>query len=452
MISKLYKKLYFYAIVIMIASIIMTITVINLVFQFGQRNVFKDHILNEAILIQRILKQTNEEHPDKMHERIIELSRNLNWNISYWKGNSFIYYSGKKPSAISIKDLSELINNNRSKILHRLKLPFEYLTYLDEKNPDKGYLILRFGNPQEPYPRLRPLILAGILVLIFLAILLIPYSLYILKPFKDLMNSINRVSRGDFSTNIEVSKTSEFRDLAEAFNNMTFKIQEMILQKQRLIADVSHELRSPLTRMRLSLEILAKDPEGRKKYIQKSISEIELLDRLIHDLLDISKFELDTNNINLNKINLVEIIREILEKHQLLFEEQKIKVHTDFPPEIIEGFFDKTLMERALNNIFSNVVKYAPPGSTVDINLITGNGKALFSIRDYGSGVKEEEFEKIFEPFYRVDDSRSRKTGGTGLGLSIVRKIINSHGGRVWASAPADSLGGLVINIELGCK
>jgi signal transduction histidine kinase len=452
MIGKLYKKLYFYAIIILIASIILTITVITTIFQLSQKNVISEHFIKEATLIQRMLKQTNEERPDKLGERVRELSRQLNWNISYWKGNSFIYYSGKKPSTVPDSDLAELIKTRQPQILHRLKPPFEYLTFLDEKVPDKGYLILRFGNAQLSFPRLKPLIFAGGLVLLFLALLLIPYSLYILKPFKELMNSIHRVSQGDFSTTVSVPKTSEFSDLAEAFNNMTVKIQEMILQKQRLIADVSHELRSPLTRMRLSLEILAKDPEGRKKYIQKSISEIELLDRLIQDLLDISKFELDASNIKLHKTNLIEIVKESLEKHVLLFDEHQLNIHSAFPEENIRVNIDKNLMERALNNIFSNVVKYAPADSNVEIKIAGENNHVLLSIRDYGSGVNEDQFEKIFEPFYRVDDSRSRRTGGTGLGLSIVRKIIISHGGRVWASAPTDGQSGMVINIELPCN
>ncbi|RYX86052.1 hypothetical protein EON73_02710, partial [bacterium] len=111
-------------------------------------------------------------------------------------------------------------------------------------------------------------------------------------------------SQGDFSTNIEVSSKSEFRDLADAFNNMTRRIQEMIEQKQRLIADVSHELRSPLTRMRLSLEILSKDPLGRAKYIDKSIAEIENLNRMIESILEISKLELDNKMLNLEVVDL----------------------------------------------------------------------------------------------------------------------------------------------------
>ena len=448
MIRKLYNKLYIYATIILITSIFLTITVINVVFQFNQKDIVSEHLINEAILVQRILRQTYEEHPESMQRRVLEVSKQLNWNISLWKGNSYLFYTGRKPESAPKEKLRELMRDKKPMILNKFRPPLQFLLLLDEAKPELGYIVLKFIRPQMPYPRFSPLFFAGFLIMLFMGLLLIPYSLYILRPFKELMYSISRVSKGDFSTSIVVPKNSEFSELAEAFNNMTFKIQEMIAQKQRLIADVSHELRSPLTRMRLSLEILAKDPEGRKKYIGKTISEIELLDQLIQDLLDISKFELNTNNILLENVNLKNLLTETLEKHHLLFEENNLKINTEIPIEdvLIKG--DKNLLERALNNIYSNLIKYAPENSNVDINLKLNGKKALLSIRDRGTGIKEDEFEKIFEPFYRSDDSRSRKTGGTGLGLSIVKKIIGSHQGNVWASMPNDHQNGLIINIE----
>lgn len=229
---------------------------------------------------------------------------------------------------------------------------------------------------------------------------------------------------------------------------MTFKIQEMIKEKQRLIADVSHELRSPLTRMRVSMEILGKDPEGRKKYIQKTISEIEQLNQIIEDILDISKIEL-TDSTNLQMLNIISLVDENIEKNKLLFDEHKLKVITNFSHKEIFIKVDKMLMERVFNNIFSNTIKYAPADSNIDITISEKSDKILFSIRDYGVGIKPEEFEKIFEPFYRSDNSRSRKTGGTGLGLAIVKKIINIHNGKVWISQP-ESGTGFLLNFELG--
>lgn len=419
-----------------------------LIFQSSQKNVFREHFATEANFIIKVLKQSYKNQPQEFKGKIREISKELNWNISYWKGNTYIYYTGKKPIIAKKNNLIKL-NKEKSIIINQsFDNPLEFISFVDEKFPEKGYIILRFGNARHTLPRILPFVLSSFLILSFLALLLIPYSLYILKPFKKLMFSINKVSQGDFSHYIEVSSKSEFKDLADAFNNMTKKIQEMINQKQRLIADVSHELRSPLTRMRLGLEILSKDPLGRVKYIDKSITEIESLNSMIESILEISKLELDNKVLNLEVTELKSFLEEQINKNQILFDEHRIKINIVNSEKPYKVFIDKNLFERAISNIFSNVVKYSPKNSFVQIILDKNDKNILISIKDKGLGVKEDELEKIFETFYRTDDSRSRKTGGTGLGLSIVKKIIESHSGKVWASLPINEQG-LIINIQL---
>lgn len=447
MITKLYRKLYIYAIVILIASIILTVSVMAIIFQSNQRTTLREHFYREAGFIKRVLKETYNSQPKEFRRKIRDVSHQLNWNITYWRGNTFIYYTGNKPLPIT-KSLLKRLDKNQQLVFQRSDFPFEIIYYIDENDPNQGFIVMRSGNLRRISERIFPFVLSAFLILLFLALLLIPYSLYVLKPYVKLMTSINRVSQGDFTVTVEVSKNSEFRDLADAFNNMTLKIKEMISQKQRLIADVSHELRSPLTRMRLGLEILSKDPLGRAKYIDKSISEIEQLDKMIESILEISKLELDNKMLNFEEVDLNNFINEQIDKNQILFEQNNLTINTYFANDIKKVFIDKNLFERAISNIFSNLVKYGPQNSSVDIKTSSNSGKTLLSIRDRGEGVKSEDLEKIFEAFYRTDDSRSRKTGGTGLGLAIVKKIIESHNGKIWASIPEDNIG-LIINIEL---
>lgn len=447
MISKLYKKLYFYALAILIVSILLTLATVGVILHLNQKNFFKEHFINESIFIQKVLKQINSEYPEKLKPTIDEISKELKWSISYWKDNKVVFYSGKEPFEIPNEALTCLKKDKQLKILNTFNPHPNFLTYLDETKPEEGYLVLSFNNPFNEYPLIRPIFLGGFLILLFLSLLLIPYSLFIIDPFKKLIVSIKKVSQGDFSTQIIVNKNSEFTELADSFNNMTFKIQEMIQEKQRLIADVSHELRSPLTRMRVSMELLAKDPEGRKKYIQKTILEIEQLNKIIEDILDISKIEL-IDSTNLQLVNIINLVEENIEKNRLLFDEHKLKIITFFPAKEIFIKVDKMLMERVFNNIFSNALKYAPVDSKIDIFIEEKQDKILFSLRDYGIGIKPEEHEKIFDPFYRSDNSRSRKTGGTGLGLAIVKKIISIHNGKVWTTSPQTG-NGFIVNFEL---
>jgi len=309
-------------------------------------------------------------------------------------------------------------------------------------------LILKFNHLYKYQPK--PIFFT-FLVLIFLAILLIPYSQYVFTPIKELIKSINRISEGDFTEKIDVSKYEDFKEIINAFNNMVSKIEDMINQKQRLIADVSHELRSPLTRIRLSLEILEKDPLGRKHYINKIVSEIEQLDILIKNLLDVSKIELGSVKPEIKEIDFITLIFENIEKNEILLDSKNISLQPEFPNKSVKILADKNLVDIALNNIFSNLVKYSAQDSLVDISLKVEENKAILSIRDRGLGVKEHEYEKIFEPFYRTDLSRSKETGGIGLGLSIVKKVMTLHNGKVWASSPKDGSGGLVINLVFDC-
>ena len=186
----------------------------------------------------------------------------------------------------------------------------------------------------------------------------------------------------------------------------------------------------------------------RKKYIEKAIAEIDTLNTMIQEILDISKLELDYN-LNLEETNFIDFIKDSLENNQILFQEHALTIKTDFTNEKVLIKMDLKLMERVMNNIFSNLIKYAPKASLVDLVIKKDADKVFFSIKDQGSGIKPEEYEKIFEPFYRTDDSRSRKTGGTGLGLAIVKKIINYHNGKVWVSSPNEGETGLVLNFQL---
>lgn len=450
--TKLYRKLYFYNLIVLITTLFLTISTVGLIVHLTQRNVFKEHFVNEAYFIKKVLKEIYKEHPTKFKTRLKELSYELKWSIAYIKNKNFVYYSGNKPKFPSEAQLSEIIRGNKIQELSKYTPHPEFITLLDENDPKSGYILLKFDNPFYETPVvIRPFFIAGVLILLFLGLLLIPYSLYIIRPFDKLMKSIKQVSEGNFATVVEVKKQSEFSELADAFNTMTNKIQEMIQEKQRLIADVSHELRSPLTRMRVGMEILQKDPEGRKKYIEKAITEIDTLNTMIQEILDISKLELDYN-LNLEETNFIDFIKDSLENNQILFQEHALTIKTDFTNEKVLIKMDLKLMERVMNNIFSNLIKYAPKASLVELVIKKEADKVFFSIKDQGSGIKPEEYEKIFEPFYRTDDSRSRKTGGTGLGLAIVKKIINYHNGKVWVSSPNEGETGLVLNFQLNTR
>lgn len=452
--KRIYRKLYLYALMVMIASMVLSVFITGLFFRASERKMFEKHLRSHSITLKRALNEMNlTKYKDAFPvEKKIIISDRPGLAMEYIPSIEKLRQK-KNISNESIKLLLETKEPQTMTVEHNMPA---IILFLNDKNDSNGILYVEdFGLGSGPKPnlppkndrRIRPEFLSAIFILTSLSILLIPYSRYIFKPFRDIMYSIQRVSSGDFNT-IDVSTKSDFRGLAESFNNMTRKIQEMIQQRDRLIADVSHELRTPLTRIRLALELLDKEGKGKKKYIDKSINEIIQLDKMIDDILDSSKLELNKNDFIFEKACLQKLLEENIEKNTILFQENNIIIDTDFIDQDIYIKANKQLFERALGNIFSNLTKYSPNGSKADINIHKKDKNVIVTIRDRGEGVKDNEYDKIFQPFYRSDLSRSRKTGGTGLGLSIVRQIIMLHDGEILAEKTDDNIG-LIIKIIL---
>ena len=442
MLKKIYIRLYIHGILVLFIAGILTIGFLLLFHEVNKGiNEPFSIFLREGKFIQMDLNTVYQKDNSQLKKRINEISNTLYWDITYWKNNKLECYSGHKPT--NLPSIIKFDNNDSMILAH---FPFTILTYLDKNKPDKGVLILSIQhNKARPFLGFPIFIILGLIVFGFV---LIPYSLYILWPVRRIMSAMDKIAQGDLSHSVEISPKNEFAPLVTTFNNMRLKIQAMIEQKQRLIADVSHELRSPLTRMRLSLELLTKDPEGRKGQIREVVAEIENLDALIGELLDMSRMELDSASLNMDKRDMNSFIDERITKYQVLFDKYGLHVNKTSDEELFIVNADGILLARVFNNIFSNLIKYAPPDSKIDINLKRNISNVHILIRDRGQGINPEEYEKLFEPFYRTDKSRSRKTGGTGLGLSIAKQIITLHCGKIWVSSPQDSEPGNVFNIE----
>lgn len=443
---------------VMVTSISLTLVIASIIFRHDEKRMFNHHTLENAVIIRNVINtfsKSIESLPVESGKKII-ISNHPDLLVEYFHNIDEL----KKSSDFSGFSLEELIKTKDFQILDRNDRKSGIILFIKSGKTDSGIIYVEDFRMTGPPPaqrnrdddfhphlfHLSPEVIIGFGILLFLAILLIPYSQYSFRPLRELMTSINRVTTGDVNTLIDTSKKSDFNIIADAFNNMTMKINDMIKQRDRLVADVSHELRTPLTRIRLSLELLDKEDKGSKRHINKSINEIEQLDKLIDDLLDASKLQLSKKDFIFENISLKKVIEDNVDKNTLLFKEHDLEIKTDLPAQDIKIQGERQLLERALSNIFSNTAKYAPAGSKIDITLKKEDKFVILKIRDYGPGVREDELEKLFQPFYRSDDSRSRKTGGTGLGLSIVKQIINLHEGKILAEKPVEGTG-LVIKI-----
>ncbi len=215
---------------------------------------------------------------------------------------------------------------------------------------------------------------------------------------------------------------------------MQHQLSAMLKQKERLVADVSHELRSPLTRLRLALEILTPQLQHNgdsMALMHQAIGEIEELDHIIQDVLEVSRLQLKGLKLNPEKLNLTLFLFELLEDYELSLEEQSLTLSVDVPSESLWIEADVRLLKRLFNNLLSNTVKYAPGPGTLQLSLKEEDENVVVTLIDNGPGIDEVHLKNIFTPFYRIEDSRTRDKGGVGLGLAIAYEIVQAHHGDI---------------------
>ena len=432
--SKLYLRLYLFAVIIMATSGLISSYVIDLVYRNnrppGPPPEVIEQVRDQVALFKTLLPAEPKAADDLLHKLAIA----QNWDLSIWRGQQMENSWGGPPPAA---DLALKLEQGQAIQQFWVAIPL-----------GQRWLLIHPKPPMRGPPPVRNLVLPFLMTTLILMVLLIPFVRRIVQPFKHLMASIRRVSVGNYETQLQLRPGSEFEDLADEFNHMMTQIQKTLAEKQRLIADVSHELRSPLARLRLSLELMAKKGDVPEKYFNRAVAEVEQLDALIDDLLDASRLEL-RSHFAPQTTEMSHFIQFLLDKNQLLFTDQGMEVQFQHPEQVIWCDIDRDLMERAINNLISNTLKYARPTARLHISLADSVGAVELRFRDNGPGVAEADCTRIFDPFYRTDDSRTRSTGGVGLGLSIVRKIIQLHRGEVWAQLPVDGQGGLLIGMRL---
>jgi len=254
---------------------------------------------------------------------------------------------------------------------------------------------------------------------------------WILRPIRWLDEGVREVSRGNLKHRVPVKRSDELRDLAKAFNDMTDRIRGMLHTKEQLLLDVSHELRSPLTRVKVALEFM---PEGKARdSITGDVSEME---KMINDILETARMHHLHGDLKLQPTNLVNLLEEILPE----YEKQPPGVQLDEFADTLEINIDSKQIKTALRNILSNGIKFSDADSDpVRISVKLQPAYTVVKIIDNGIGIPQEELSFIFEPFYRVDKSRSKDTGGYGLGLSLCKTIMEAHDGKIEvASKPGE--------------
>jgi two-component system sensor histidine kinase RstB len=283
--------------------------------------------------------------------------------------------------------------------------------------------------------------------LILSLIILIPLGIWIIPTWislRRLSKASNEIGKGDFSQRATVIKGSNINRYVRTFNKMASKIEELINVNKSLVNAVSHELRTPLSRIEFDLE-LARDSNNeieRKKHHDKIETSVDELKVLVNEMLTYAKFDREKPSLNIEQVDLNLWLHNELNSWQVVNSEIKLTLVSSSVEQL--SSLDRYYMSRVVSNITRNAVKYAKSKVSISCDVSIENNRIV--IEDDGTGIQEQDRERVFDAFIRLDKSRNRDSGGTGLGLAIVKQIIKWHGGNV--SISESTLGGAKFVIQ----
>jgi len=251
------------------------------------------------------------------------------------------------------------------------------------------------------------------------------------KPVNILRQASEQVAEGKL--NIRVSpligaRKDELGQLGRAFDNMASKIESLLSGQRQLFRDISHDIRTPLTRQMLAIE-LAKDTSDPTQLLIKIEQQNQVIEDLVNNLLSLMQLE-DSQRITFELVNLENIINSVVNAAEITTQNKKIIVNVSIHGSL-QIFGDPALLTRALDNLLVNAINYSPENSTIAINAFIKDKHVQVDLQDQGPGIPEQDLEHILSAFYKVDKSRTKKHGGYGLGLAITDKIIQQHDGEV---------------------
>lgn len=274
----------------------------------------------------------------------------------------------------------------------------------------------------------------------------------IMKSIRNLMALTKQFSDRQFETIYIIGKEPrEFKELATAFQQMAKKLEEGFRQleegetaRKELITNISHDLRTPMASIQLMIEALQdnliEDPEMRKQYLATILKEIGRLSELINDLFELSKLEFEQVDFYPRFTHMDKVLLDVLESHSLLLENKQINLKLDVSDTLPQLLIMPCKIARVIGNLLDNAIRYSPVAGTIEFIVEENkqNQKIYFILRDEGDGISPNDQLRVFERFFRTDQSRSSKSGGSGLGLAIAKSLVEKHKGEIGVRNRAD--------------
>ncbi len=283
----------------------------------------------------------------------------------------------------------------------------------------------------------RVALLSGI-GLLFTGMVAFLFAQVIASPIEKMIQLVRSFSRGNFGVSIKIEANDEIGQLAESFNDMASKINQVDEQRRKFVSNVSHELRTPLTSMKIISETLLHQPSWDesvyREFMQDIDGEVSRLNRIVDSLLYLVDLERDELVLETQITYLNYVVHNVVRNLKPIADQKHIRIEIE-ERDRLQFHMDQGKIQQCLINLVSNAIKYTPENGKIRISVFREINDACVSISDTGIGIPEQDLNHIFDRFYRVDRARARTTGGSGLGLSIAKQIVTLHGGDIQVSS-----------------
>lgn len=287
------------------------------------------------------------------------------------------------------------------------------------------------------------LLVVSVLISVLVGMLSFGMSYIVTSPIDEFIAVAREISKGNFDKKVAVKSHNEFAQMAETLNFMTDELSSLEEKRKNFVSDVSHELKTPLATIKLICDSIVATPDPDAEILREFLGdlsdEVDRLTRIVESLLALTRMDSGKAQLKLVPVDAAAMIHAIVRNLTPKASEKGIVLYSNFTEEIRhELMLDYDKIWEAIYNIVDNAIKYSPEDGFVRVSLQKEDKFAIVRVEDNGPGIPESEKERIFERFYRLDDSRARDTGGTGLGLAIAREAVAMHGGTIMVSSEGE--------------
>lgn len=435
--------LYFLSLVIGIVVLIWALQI------FFLNNGYEDMKVSEVDRIASSIYHSYNRNDENLTKSIQELSVTNDFYVMMESGGTLLLFNPEQENIIpvyryqtQIPKLKEMLEKNKpssAPVYFKFSTTYEkystlaYGRYLSTK-PGEEVLLYIF-SPLYPVTStvniLKHQLLSVTTIILILAFFMITYfSSRISRPIKSITNTAKKMGKGEYNVKFEADSYSEINNLADALNTAAYELGMADTRQRDLIANVSHDLKTPLTMIRSYAEMIrdlsGDNPEKRNAHLQVIIDETDRMNQLVSDMASVSAMR--TNKVTLEKevFDLSSVAASILASYQLLQEQESYDFVFNTPKDCLV-YADKNKIEQVISNLTGNAIKYCGEDKKIIVNIKRSGKKWRLEVSDHGPGIKAEELPHVWERYYKTSTNYVRATSGTGLGLAIVKEILTLH-------------------------